>query len=163
IALAAGSNHSLALLSNGTVMTWGDNVNGELGNGTAGGSSTVPGAVPGVANVVAVGAGYRYSLGRVADGPVRPWGQDLDAPVATRIEPNGWDCIATPTAVPGVSGAMAISAGSDFAMALLSDGTVRAWGADHGGELGNGVSLTEPPCDCLAPLAVLNLSGVTSL
>ncbi len=163
VAVAAGSNHSLALLSNGTVMVWGDNVNGELGNGVPGGSSVVPVAVPGLQHVVAIGAGFRYSLALLADGTVMAWGLDLNAQLGTPTEPTGCACIATPTAVPGVSGAVAISAGSDFGMALLANGTVRAWGSNHGGELGNGAPLTEPPCNCLAPLAVLNLTKATSI
>jgi len=163
VAVAAGNNHSLALLSNGTVMVWGDNVNGELGNGTVGGSSVLPVAVPGLEGVVAISAGFRYSLALLADGTVKAWGYDLNAQLGTRVEPTGCACIPTPTPVPGVSGAVAISAGSDFGMALLADGTVRAWGSNHGGELGNGAPLTEPPCDCLAPLAVLNLAKATSI
>ena len=163
VAVAAGSNHSLALLSNGTVMAWGDNVNGEMGNGVPGGSSLVPVAVPGLSNVIAIQAGFRYSLALLSDGTVMAWGLDLNAQLGTRIGPEGCGCIATPTPVPGVTGVTAISAGSNFGMALTADGTVRAWGNDHGGELGSGAALTEPPCDCLAPLAVLNLSKVSSI
>jgi alpha-tubulin suppressor-like RCC1 family protein len=163
VGVAAGSNHSLALLSNGTVMAWGDNVNGELGNGVPGGSSIVPVAVPGLQHVVAIQAGFRYSLALLADGTVMAWGLDLNAQLGAPTDPTGCACIAIPTAVPGVAGAMAISAGSDFGMALLADGTVRAWGSNHGGELGNGAPLTEPPCNCLAPLSVLNLAKATSI
>ena len=37
-AIAAGTNHGVALAQNGMVYTWGDNTRGQLGNGTSGGS-----------------------------------------------------------------------------------------------------------------------------
>ena len=74
VAVDAGYEHNLALLANGTVMAWGDNYSGELGVGgsnfNGGGPETcgteqcskVPVQVPGLSNVVAVAAGYYFSL-----------------------------------------------------------------------------------------------------
>lgn len=161
VAVAAGDNHSLALLSNGTVMAWGDNVNGELGNGTVGGSSVLPVAVPGLEHVVAIGAGFRYSLALLADGTVMAWGYDSNNQVGSPPQPECL-CVPTATAVPGVSGAVAISAGSDYGAALLSNGSAVAWGFDHSGELGNGAQPPEP-CSCFGPLPVANLAGASSI
>jgi regulator of chromosome condensation (RCC1) repeat-containing protein len=58
--VSAGAEHSLALLSNGTVMTWGDGENAQLGDGKAG--SDVPVAVKGLTGVTAVAAGSRSTV-----------------------------------------------------------------------------------------------------
>jgi alpha-tubulin suppressor-like RCC1 family protein len=74
-AVAAGGFHNLALLEDGTVVGWGDNVNGQLGRGSSGstagpefclwigdGCSRVPVAVRGLSGVTAIAAGARYSV-----------------------------------------------------------------------------------------------------
>ena len=43
-----------------------------------------------------------------------------------------------PTQVPGLSSVKAITTGHYGSYALLTDGTVRAWGQDKNGQLGNG-------------------------
>ncbi len=59
--LSAGYDHVLALESNGTVLAWGDNSAGELGDG--GTTSTIgPVQVPGLTNVSQVSAGGQFSL-----------------------------------------------------------------------------------------------------
>jgi alpha-tubulin suppressor-like RCC1 family protein len=163
IAVAAGANHNLALLSNGTVVAWGDNVNGELGNGVPGGSSTVPVAVPGLSGVVAISAGFRYNLALLADGTVRAWGYDKYAQVGTPVAAGGCECIAVPTPVPGVTGAMAISAGANGAMALLSNGTVMGWGFDPNGQLGFGPVPSAAPCLCAGPVPIAGPAGVKTI
>jgi alpha-tubulin suppressor-like RCC1 family protein len=174
IAVAAGSEHSLALLSNGTVMAWGDNEDGELGLGTTtgpedcGGSpcSKVPIPVPGLSNVVAISAGYYFSAALLADGSVVTWGYDYWGELGdgTGIQ-TGCECIDHPVAVPGVSGAVAISASWYTTMALLQDGTVKAWGYNYYGELGNGSQTLESTtgCYCLGPVSVNGVSGVKTI
>jgi alpha-tubulin suppressor-like RCC1 family protein len=66
--LAAGYDHVLALESNGTVLAWGDNSAGELGDG--GTATTIgPVQVAGLTNVSQVSAGGRFSL----SVDVEPW------------------------------------------------------------------------------------------
>ena len=72
-AVSAGGEHGLALLSNGTVMAWGDNDEGELGNGTTGGRCDVPVPVSGLSGVTAISAGTRYSLALLSNGTVMAW------------------------------------------------------------------------------------------
>jgi alpha-tubulin suppressor-like RCC1 family protein len=67
-AVAAGGHHSLALLSNGTVMVWGEDNYGQLGDGVRSPFSDVPVAVPGLSGVVAVTAGDLDSFAVLADG-----------------------------------------------------------------------------------------------
>lgn len=72
-AVAAGGNHTLALISNGTVWAWGDNSHGQLGDNTVTDRST-PVMVNGLANVTAVAAGEKHSAALINGGTMRTWG-----------------------------------------------------------------------------------------
>jgi alpha-tubulin suppressor-like RCC1 family protein len=60
--ISAGVNHVLALRSDGTVLAWGDNEHGEVGNGTASDNPTLPTEVTGLTAVTQVSAGGEFSL-----------------------------------------------------------------------------------------------------
>lgn len=136
VQLAAGEEHGLALLADGTVKAWGSNGFSRLGAALGGpeqcggvGCGKVPVTVPGVSDVVGIAAGALFDLALRADGRVVAWGEDnLGEAGDLGLSPGG---ISPPTLVPGVSGAMAISAGRASAYALLRDGTVKAWGPGH--------------------------------
>lgn len=174
IAVADGSENGLALLSNGTVMAWGDNELGELGLGTTSGPencggdacSKVPVPVPGLSNVVAIAAGYEFNAALLADGSVVTWGYDRYGEVGdgTGVH-TGCECIDHPITVPGVSGAVAISASWYTTMALLQDGTAKAWGYNYYNDLGSGTTTTESTteCYCLGPVAVKDISGAKAI
>jgi hypothetical protein len=74
-AVAAGSRHSLALRSDGTVWSWGYNDYGQLGNGTTS-VQVNPVLVPGVRGAIAIGAGADHSLAMTSDGVVWAWGRN---------------------------------------------------------------------------------------
>ena len=74
VGIAAGENHSMALLSDGRVFVWGENTAGQLGNGTTL-QSVTPTAVAGLGiPIVSIGAGTRHSLALDRDGNVWGWG-----------------------------------------------------------------------------------------
>lgn len=166
------SDNSLALLSNGTVMAWGYNGSGELGDGgttgpeTCGSSacSKTPVPVPGLSNVVAIAASYYYNLALLADGTVVTWGYDYYGELGDGVGiQSGCDCVDHPVPVPGVSGATAIAAGEYLASALLQDGTVKDWGYNYYGEVGNGTTTTTTSCGCVGPVSVSGLAGVRAI
>ena len=141
IAIAAGASHSLALKFDGTVLAWGSNVTGQLGDGT-----TTPRLTPlqvfGLgpdSGVVAIAAGGGHSLALKADGTVLAWGLNAngqlgDGTLTRRL---------TPVPVSGLgpgSGVEAIAAGITHSLALKSDGTVLAWGFNTTGQLGDGTT-----------------------
>jgi alpha-tubulin suppressor-like RCC1 family protein len=154
-ALAGGESHTLALLSNGTVMAWGDNVAGELGDGTSSGPdlcansdpcSTAPVPVSDLKNVVSIAAGQMSSMALLSNGTVMVWGDDRTGQLGSgnlagpQLCSDEYACAFTPVAVSGLHGVKAIAAGDEFDLALLSDGTVMAWGTNFYGELGNGTT-----------------------
>src|SRR6185436_17140572 len=71
--ISAGGFYSLAACSDNTVLAWGSNTNGELGNGT-GADSNVPTEVSAADDIIAVSGGEDHSLALKNDGTVLAWG-----------------------------------------------------------------------------------------
>ncbi|MEX2237741.1 MAG: hypothetical protein WEB00_09430 [Dehalococcoidia bacterium] len=155
VAVAAGGQHSMALLSNGTVMTWGSDVFGQAGDGGATGGNILPTVVPGLTGVTAISAGANHSLALLSNGTVMAWGRDDSGQLGDNTTLSNRSA---PTAVSGLTNAIAISAGRQHSLATLADGTVRAWGLNLRGQLGNGETNNEP-----VPVAVEGLSAVISV
>jgi alpha-tubulin suppressor-like RCC1 family protein len=112
IAISAGGNvkgngHALALMRDGTVMAWGHNASGELGNGTKTNSS-VPVAVTGLTGVVRVAAGGGYSAALLRSGQVAVWGDNSYGELGIGTEGGR---VLTPQLVPNLSGVTIVSAG----------------------------------------------------
>ncbi len=152
-AVAAGKRHSLALLSNGTVMAWGEGGAGELGDGEEA-ISDVPVAVQGLTGVTAIAAGSNYSLALLSNGTVMAWGGNESG----QLGDGGTAQSDVPVAVSGLTGVIAIAAGGEHSLALLSNGKVEAWGANEHGQLGDGDKANRN-----APVAVKGLTGVTAI
>ncbi len=171
--VSAGGSHDLALLDDGTVVAWGENTEGDLGDGDVA-DSLVPAYVCTVVEspcepenylgeASAVAAGAHFSLALLGDGTAVSWGSNEESQLgnAHPAEKCGkYSCAFRPVAVTGLSGAVAISAGSDHSFATLEDGEVLAWGDNHFGQLGigqEGEKLTKPTAVCafgeLAPCA----------
>lgn len=131
--LSAGSTHSLALSSDGTVWTWGGNSSGQLGNGDNSGSKVgVPTSVKGLKNVVAVSGGWVHSLALDVDGGLWSWGGDYYGQLGDGKTENAY----IPAIIPGLPKLIAISAGSYHSLALAADGAVWSWGQNTYGQLG---------------------------
>jgi len=115
IAMAAGAEHTLALLADGMVLRWGRNEEGQLGVDPARlPFQPQPELWPGVSNVIAIAAGGHHSLLLKDDGTVWTAGEYLEHERAF--------------VPPGLADVVAIAAGQDHGLALLANGTVRAWG-----------------------------------
>src|SRR5262249_45079952 len=150
-AMSAGAVHGLAIRSDGTVVSWGHNKSGELGNATVTDSWT-PVAVKGLSNIRAVSAGTSFSLALRADGPVFGWGNNQSGEVGDGTTTDRLVPVPVVGLGPG-SGVVAVAAGGAFSLALKSDGTVLAWGNNASGELGHG----DAPTDHLTPVGVAGL------
>jgi alpha-tubulin suppressor-like RCC1 family protein len=171
-AVAGGDDHACALLSGGTVSCWGDNTYGQLGlsaDPTTGTSAvTTPVAVPDLSNVTAIAAGLTHTCAIISGGTVECWGSndynELGNGTSTSCN-GGYDtCSPTPSPVTGLSGVTAIAIGADngyadHTCAVLSNGTVKCWGYNADGELGNGTDDLVKPFSSGTPVLV---SGVTT-
>ncbi len=149
-ALAGGQGHTLALKSDGTVLAWGYNRDGELGNGTNEDSPT-PVVVKDshdptghLSGVRAIAAGSSHSLALKEDGTVRAWGDNFFGELGDGTTTDS----PTPVRASGLDGVEAVEGGSWFSLALKDDGTVWAWGYNQDGELGNGTATDAKEIQC---------------
>jgi Regulator of chromosome condensation (RCC1) repeat len=156
--VAAGYNYSLALLRNGTVMAWGLNEAGSLGDGTTEQvSQPTPSPVSGLSEVTAIAAGLGgVSTALLKNGTVMDWSYGQFGELGDGIDESS----GVPVSVSGLSGVVALPNGGET-MALLSDGTVVDWGLNSVGLLGDGSDGVETSSN--VPVAVSGLSGVTAI
>lgn len=147
-AVSVGFDHACALLADHTVRCWGANTAGQLGDGTQT-ARTGAVAVTGVTTATAISAGGSATCALLADASVVCWGWGLHQG-ATIAEP-------TPIAMPGLAPAIAVSVGGSVC-SILTDHTVRCWGSNSVGELGDGTQ-TKPD----APVQALGVTGATAV
>jgi alpha-tubulin suppressor-like RCC1 family protein len=160
IAVAAGYDHTVALMnsSGGIIWTWGDNGNGELGIGTTT-DSYIPVEVPGLANIMAIAAGNLFTVALRNDAlssSVWAWGFNNVGQIGDGDTTDVW----SPVEVSGMvgTGAIGIAAGYDHAVAMKTDGTVWTWGGNGKGQLGNGTTTGS-----VTPVQPIGMSGVEAV
>jgi alpha-tubulin suppressor-like RCC1 family protein len=150
--VAAGQEFTLAV-QNGTVLAWGTNTDGQLGDGTLEGH-LIPRPVSTLTNVTKVSAGLAHSLALRSDGTVWAWGDNSKGQLGNGTQSDRRQ----PVPVSILTGVTDISAGDRFSLARRSDGTVWAWGDNSSGALGDG-TLT----DRLQPVKVPALTNVVQV
>ena len=123
--LRTGDSFGCALMTNGTIQCWGDNSSGQLGNGTSGTGEKIPVTVSTIPNVTDITAATTHACALLSGGTVRCWGGNYDGQVGNG---NNNSPITSPTAVQGISGAIAIAAGGYTSCAIASNGSVKCWG-----------------------------------
>ena len=163
--ITAGASHTCARLAAGAVRCWGGDRDGQLGDG---GSSSRPSPVEvaGLGAATSIAAGARHTCAVIDDGTVRCWGAPLgqspDAgPAPAPGDAGRADGGSRPTTlvvVSGLAGATRVAAGDGHACALLTDGTVRCWGAGEKGQLGDGASRSSP-----APVAASGVAAAVEI
>jgi alpha-tubulin suppressor-like RCC1 family protein len=153
-AVAAGTSHTCAVASDGTVKCWGRNDQGQAGTGAAGADVDSPSDVAGLAGATAVAAGVAHTCAvESPSGTVFCWGRNDRGQAGT--DSAGADVV-TPVAVAGLSGAAAVAAGLSHTCALDNVGGVWCWGDNSVGQLGTG----ETPLESATPLLVPGLAAV---
>jgi len=152
-AIAAGTWHTVALMFDGTVKAWGRGDLGQIGNGMMAPTQPTPVTVTGLGGPVhAIAAGTWYTVALMADGTVKAWGLNSAGQLGDGTE----EIRSTPVTVIGLGGEVqAIAAGSAHTVALMADGTVKAWGQNNYGQLG-----VDTPSDYSSiPVTVTGLGG----
>jgi hypothetical protein len=151
VSIAFGHQHACALLDNGVVKCWGRNNGGQLG--TSGGDKDTPQTVNlgSGRTATSIYAGGHYTCAILDDASVKCWGLNDYGQLGIGSEVN----TPTPTTISSLgTGRTAVSLATAFrtVCALLDDGSVKCWGEDTGGLLGNGGStsyLTSPPASAI--------------
>ncbi|MCX4240503.1 RCC1 domain-containing protein [Paraliomyxa miuraensis] len=148
IDLGLGDDHSCVVLEDNTVACWGDDDNGQLGDGVAGTDSGDAFVVPGLAVVNDVEGGQDNACALTDLGEVYCWGDNIDGQLGVG---NTVDNPA-PLLVTLPSAAEQISLGDDFACALLYTDQIFCWGESEGFQTGYGDLI-----DALVPTEVQQL------
>lgn len=134
VAVSAGAEFTCALNTTGTVQCWGRNDYGQLGDGTTS-TSPAPITVPGLSDVAVIGTGAFHACALVTTGEVLCWGRNHRGQLgdgSTTPRP-------APTPVQGLPGAVvSIAVGNHQNCAVLENGSLRCWGYNEYGQLGDG-------------------------
>ncbi len=148
ISIFASWSHSLALKTDGTVWAWGNNYDGQLGDGTSGTNKNIPVQVQDVTdptdfltNVIDISAGWFHSLGLKIDGTVWACGGNTSGQLGDGTCGSNKNIpVQVKDSTGFLTNIIAISAGWSHSLALKTDGTVWAWSRNIEGQLGDGTS-----------------------
>ncbi len=135
--IAAGLYHSIALRADGSLWTWGNNDQGQLGtNQFFGGGSLVtsPTVAPGAYSAIA--AGSSHSLALASDGVLYTWGLNNNGQLGNQPR----SVFNTFQANPVTGTYCQLAAGANHSLALRANGTLWAWGRNANGQLGLGTT-----------------------
>ena len=135
VSIAVGASHTCAVSQGGTVKCWGNNFWGALGDGTTT-NRVVPTPVRGLAGVVSVDAYDIHSCAQLQGGTVKCWGWNRNGQIGDGSDYNS--ATLTPAPVVGLSGVTSISTGVWHSCALRQGGTVKCFGQNYFGQLGDG-------------------------
>ena len=154
LSVAVGFNYSCVLLEGGTVMCWGSAMYTGTGDPT---SIAQPQTVSNLSGVTQISSGIWQTCALTTSGEVFCWGarSDIDGPVA-----NSFSIATVPYQVTGLSQVEAISVGMSSACALMANATVKCWGVQTNGNLGNGESNSTR---IATPVTVTGISNAVSI
>ena len=136
-----------AVLSTGGVDCWGENYDGQLGNGTTNGPDgesgyDAPQATLGITDAASISANYSSSgyCAVLSTGGVNCWGDNTYGELGngTTGGPDGADGYDTSQIVTGITSAVSVTSADYGYCAVLTSGGVDCWGDNSYGELGNG-------------------------
>jgi len=132
--VAGGETHTAAVKTDGTLWTWGNNGNGQLGT-----NDTTQRIIPvttfsGSTDWKSVACGYRHTAAIKTDGSLWNWGPNDDG----RLGINNIDTRSTPvTTFAGGNTWKSVSCGSFHTAAIKTDGSLWTWGRNDNGQLGD--------------------------
>lgn len=121
--VAAGENHSMALLEDGTLYTWGGNDAGQLSVNNYR-NSNVPVLVPDLTNILSIAAGANHSLALKVDGTTWEWGLN---PELLYYASSNMLPYKKPTQITNLSNIVTIGAGYHQSIAIDANGKQWAW------------------------------------
>ncbi len=156
ISLASGHNHSCALLLGGIVKCWGDNRFGQLGDDSTVNALTPVEVFGMTGGVRAIAAGQYHTCAILRGGALRCWGSNRRGQLGN----GSTEMSRVPIQVKGLAqGVLQVALGAAHSCALLENGSLKCWGYNSNGQLGDGTLV-----DRLAPFDVKGLqAGVSSV
>ena len=141
VEIAAGEFHTCALTSSATVKCWGDNGNGQLGDGTTTQRNTPVDVAGFVTGATDLDGGFGFTCARTTSAAMKCWGlNSLGQLGATSSDTCGLlACSLSPLDITGLGAkVVSIAAGRDHTCVALTTGGVKCWGNNEWGQLGDG-------------------------
>jgi alpha-tubulin suppressor-like RCC1 family protein len=132
--VSAGSNHSLAVRTNGTMWAWGFPGDGRLGDGTITGAISPVSVVGGFTDWCQASAGGFHSGGIRCDGSLWMWGYNGKGQLGVV---DTTDRCSPVSVAGGFTDWRQVGAGHKHTVALKQNGTLWAWGYNNCGQLGD--------------------------
>lgn len=161
IQIAAGAAHTCAVTASFGLKCWGSTLDGRLGRGPwpskpGENTATAPVQVLGLeSGVKEVSAGWTHTCAVTNLGKALCWGGNYSGQLGNGSPDNQL----SPVVVSGLTtGVRSIASGAYHSCALLDNGTVRCWGQNDYGELGDGSTT-----DRTTPVQVASLANVVKI
>ena len=153
----SGNNFSCLIVSDGTVKCWGLNTSGQLGDGTNYGPRLLPTTVTNLSGAVSLALGESHACALLSNGTVKCWGDNTYGQLGDGTKTNR----TIPVTVSGLTGVSSLADshyGASRSCATLINGSVKCWGANWAGQLGNGTKV-----DSSIPVSVIGLQATNSI
>jgi alpha-tubulin suppressor-like RCC1 family protein len=159
VAIACGGAHAIALKSDGTLSAWGQNLSGQVGTGSTGGTLKVATAVANLSGVYAIGAGTNHSLAAGRDGSLFAWGANN----ISQLGDGTTNLQNKPKWISGISGLVAVDGGASHSYARGYGAVLWGWGDNGNYQVGDGSNVAAGATYQSAQTVVLNCetSGAT--
>ena len=144
---------AIVLGADSTVWTWGQRV------GTTEVYDSIPYHVPGLTGVIQVAMGFAHAAALRADSTVWVWGGGLFGQLGIGQMGPGTLSL-SPIQVPGLTGVVSIATGGYHTLALRADGSIRSWGMNADGQLGDVTTENRAsPVNVVGPTAIAVAGG----
>jgi alpha-tubulin suppressor-like RCC1 family protein len=155
VALAGGGHQSCAIRADGSVACWGDGSAGQIGDGTLSEWSPKQVTLPGAATAVAAGTLHTCA---VVGGVPYCWGSNWFGEIGDGSSTGNRP---TPVAVTSLPTIADIALGAYHTCARTSTGAIYCWGANSGGQLGDGTTTkrTTPVLSMMAGAQRISAGG----
>ena len=135
--VSAGSQHTVATRTDGSLWAWGNRENGRIGQGAATGAQNVPIRVGNLNIWASASAGESHTLAVQTNGTLWAWGNRAIGRIGQGSITGNQE---TPIQVGTESTWADVSAGSSHSVAFRTDGTLWAWGSRANGRIGQGAA-----------------------
>jgi len=138
--VSAGNNYTVAIDGSDRLWAWGSNSSGKLGLGNITADPEKPTLIGDTDKWLQVSAGNNHTVGIKTDGSLWAWGSNSSGQLGNNNSSGTTSQLNVPTQIGTDKNWAQVSAGNNYTIAIKTDGTLWAWGANNNGQLGDGTT-----------------------